>query len=142
MPERTYDTRHIKLDLRFDWEREQAIGTATITFAPLNANTKTVEFDAANMTFKSVTLASGAALKFEPDAANEKLRVTLDRAYQPSDVLTVVISYNTNGVSKETGIGGFGRGLAFIKPTPEDPKRPKQIWSQGETEDKHYRFPC
>ena len=49
--ERTYDTRHIKLDLRFDWEREQALGTATITFAPLNVNTRTVEFDAANMAF-------------------------------------------------------------------------------------------
>ena len=142
VPERNYDTRHIKLDLHFDWEREQAIGTATITFAPLNANTKSVEFDAANMTFKSVTLASGAALKFAPDAANEKLRVTLDRAYQPSDVLTVVISYNTNGVTQGGGLTGFGRGLTFIKPTPDDPKRPKQIWSQGETEYNHFWFPC
>jgi aminopeptidase N len=142
LPERSYDTRHIKLDLHFDWEREQAIGTATITFAPLNANTKTVEFDAANMTFKSVTLASGAPLKFEPDAGREKLRVTLDRAYQPADVLTVVISYNTNGVTQGGGLVGFGRGLAFIKPTPDDTKRPKQIWSQGETEYNHFWFPC
>ena len=140
--ERTYDTRHIKLDLRFDWEREQALGTATITFAPLNTNTKTVEFDAANMAFKSVTLVSGTPLKFEPDAAREKLRITLDRAYQPADVLTVVINYNTNGVTKGAGIGGFGRGLTFIKPSTDDPKRPKQIWSQGETEYNHFWFPC
>jgi aminopeptidase N len=140
--ERTYDTRHIKLDLRFDWEREQALGTATITFAPLNANTRAVEFDAANMSFKSVTLSTGAPLKFEADAAREKLRVALDRAYQPADVLTVVIDYNTNGVSKQTGLATFGRGLTFIKPSPDDPKRPKQIWSQGETEYNHYWFPC
>ena len=138
--ERTYDTRHIKLDLRFDWEREQALGTATITFAPLNVNTKTVEFDAANMTFKSVTLSTGTPLKYEADAAREKLRVTLDRAYQPADVLTVVISYNTNAVLQGGGL--TGRGLTFIKPNPEDPKRPKQIWSQGETEYNHYWFPC
>ncbi len=138
--ERTYDTRHIKLDLRFDWEREQALGTATISFAPLNANTKTVEFDAANMSFKSVTLSTGAPLKYEADAAHEKLRITLDRAYQPADVLTVVISYNTNAVLQGGGL--TGRGLTFIKPNADDPKRPKQIWSQGETEYNHYWFPC
>ena len=36
----------------------------------------------------------------------------------------------------------FGRGLTFIKPTPDDPTRPRQIWSQGETEYNHYWFPC
>jgi aminopeptidase N len=142
MPSRNYDTRHIKLDLRFNWELEQALGTATITFAPLTTNLQNVELDAANMTFSSVKLESGAPLKYEADAAKEKLRITLDRAYQPSDVVTVVIAYNTNGVSTQGGIGGFGRGLTFIKPTKDDPTRPRQIWSQGETEYNHYWFPC
>jgi aminopeptidase N len=144
IPDRNYDMQHIKLDLRFDWEREQTLGTATITFAPLTTNLQSVEFDAANMTFSSVKLASGTPLKFETNAAGEKLRVIMDRVYQPSDVLTVVISYNTNGVSREPGLVGsqFGRGLTFIKPSPEDPTRPKQIWSQGETEYTHYWFPC
>ncbi|MDT4895795.1 MAG: aminopeptidase [Acidobacteriota bacterium] len=144
IPNRNYDTQHIKLDLHFDWEREQALGTATITFAPLTTNLQSVEFDAANMTFSSVKLASGTPLKYEADAAKEKLRITMDRAYQPSDVVTVVISYNTNGVSKVPGLAGgqFGRGLTFIKPRVEDPTRPKQIWSQGETEYNHYWFPC
>lgn len=142
IPNRNYDTQHIKLDLRFDWEREQALGTATITFAPLTTNLQSVEFDAANMTFSSVKLANGTPLKFEADAPKEKLRITMDRTYQPTDVLTIVIAYNTNGVSKDTGIGGFGRGLTFIKPRPDDPTRPKQIWSQGETEYNHYWFPC
>ncbi len=142
IPNRNYDTQHIKLDLRFDWEREQALGTATITFTPLTTNLQSVEFDAANMTFSSVKLASGTPLKFEADAPKEKLRVVMDRTYQPTDVLTIVIAYNTNGVSKDTGIGGFGRGLTFIKPMPDDPTRPKQIWSQGETEYNHYWFPC
>jgi aminopeptidase N len=142
IPTRNYDTQHIKLDLRFDWEREQALGTATITFTPLTTNLNSVEFDAANMTFSSVKLANGTPLKYEPYMSHEKLRITLDRAYQPTDTVTVVIAYNTNGVSKEQGLGGFGRGLTFIKPSPEDPTRPKQIWSQGETEFNHYWFPC
>lgn len=142
IPSRNFDTRNISLNLRFDWAKEQAIGTATITFAPLADNLREVAFDAANMTFNSVKLASGTPLQFTADAPNEKLRIALDHAYKTTDVLTVVVDYHTNGVDKETGIGGFGRGLAFIKPTPDDPKRPRQIWSQGESEYNHLWFPC
>ena len=144
IPARDYDARHYKLDLRFDWEREQALGTATITFAPLTSNLSRVEFDAANMTFASVTLVDGRPLRFEADEAKEKLRITLDRAYQPTDEVTVVINYRTNGPQKQpAGIfGTFGGGLTFIKPTADDPNRPRQIWSQGETEYNHYWFPC
>jgi aminopeptidase N len=142
IPNRNYDTRNITLNLRFNWDKEQAIGTATITFAPLIGGVRNVEFDAANMTFNSVKLSSGSPLQFAADEAKEKLRITLDRAYTTTDLVTVVIDYYTNGTSKELGIGGFGRGLAFIKPTPEDPKRPRQIWSQGETQYNHLWFPC
>lgn len=142
IPSRNYDTRHIKLDLRFDWEREQALGTATITLAPLVANMRSFELDATNMTFASITLASGAPLNYEVKPKEEKLRVNLDRAYQPSDEITIQVTYNTNGTLKENGILGFGQGLTFIKPTPDDPTRPRQIWSQGETEYNHTWFPC
>ena len=142
IPSHDYDTRNYILNLRFDWDKEQVIGTETMTFAPLTFNLKEIELDAANMTINSVKLSAGGDLKFESDPKNEKLRVMLDRAYQPTDAVTIVIDYHTNGVSTETGIGGFGRGIAFIKPTPNDPTRPKQIWSQGETEYNHYWFPC
>lgn len=150
VPSHDYDMRNITLNLRFDWQREQANGTATITFAPLVKDLRRVEFDAANMTYNSITLASsnasnasGTPLKFTADASKEKLRVELDRAYQPTDVLTIMIDYHTDKVIREAGIGGaYGRGLAFIKPTPDDALRPRQIWSQGESEYNHYWFPC
>lgn len=140
IPAHDYDTRHIKLDLRFDWTKEQAIGTATITFAPLLADTRTVEFDARNMTINQVKLASGATLNFTQPP--NKLKITLDRAYQPSEQVTVQIAYNTNGTIEARGILGFGQGLTFIKPTAEQPNRPMQIWSQGETEYNSTWFPC
>src|SRR5260370_2785772 len=34
IPAHDYDQRNLKLDLRFDWEKERAIGTATLTLAP------------------------------------------------------------------------------------------------------------
>lgn len=136
IPARDYDTRHIRLDLRFDWEREQAHGTATISFSPLAKDLSRVEFDAANMTFNSVRLAGGAELRHETDAAREKLKIQLDRVYQPAEVLTVVIAYHTNGAIDKAG------GLTFIKPTEDEPNRPRQIWSQGQSEWNHYWFPC
>ncbi len=142
IPSHDFDTQNIKLDLRFDWEREQALGTETITLAPLLTNLRQVELDAANMTFNSVKLSSSAPLKFETDESQEKLRITLDRPYQPNETLNLVIDYHTNGVTTARGIAGFGRGLTFIKPNPNDPKRPRQVWSQGETEYNHYWFPC
>lgn len=142
IPAHDYDQRNIKLDLRFDWEREQAIGTAAITFAPLMKDLRRVEFDAAYMTISSAALASGDSLQFAYDAARETLTVMLDRAYQPAEELTVVISYHTNQppLEKRSGLGGGG--LTFIKPRPDDPTRPRQVWSQGEAEFNHLWFPC
>ncbi len=142
IPSHDFDTQNIKLELRFDWEHEQALGTETITLSPLITNLRNVELDAANMTFNSVKLAPGLPVKFESDAKQEKLRITLDRAYQPKETLNLVIDYHTNGVTSAKGIAGFGRGLSFIKPNPDDPTRPRQIWSQGETEFNHYWFAC
>ena len=139
-PNHDYDMRHIALDLQFDWEREQVLGTATLSFAPLANNLRRVEFDAANMTFTSVKLLSGTELQYEADPAREKLLITLDRVYQTADWLTVVISYHTNG-STAASAAGLG-GLTFIKPTQDEPNRPRQIWSQGETEWNHDWFPC
>lgn len=134
-----YDTRDIKLDLRFDWQNERVLGKATITLAPLLANLARLEFDAGNMTVSSVKLNSGVALKYEVDAAKEKLRIALDHSYQPADVLTLLIDYQTNA-AKNAGVPGFG--LVFVKPTANDPNKPRQIWTQGQPEFSHYWFPC
>ena len=142
IPAHDYDQRNIKLDLRFDWEHEQAIGSATITLAPLVKDLRQIDFDAAYMTFSSVTIASGDPMKYAYDATGEKLTVFLDRAYEPSEELTLIISYHTNQppLDKRSNLGGGG--LNFIKPRPDDPTRPRQIWSQGEAEFNHLWFPC
>jgi len=75
------------------------------------------------------------------DLPNQKLRIELDRPYQPAEAVTLVIDYHTNG--PQTKLAGLvGAALRFIKPMAEDPTKPKQIWSQGETEYNHYWFPC
>src|SRR5258708_32849450 len=68
IPAHDYDQRNIKLDLRFDWELEEAIGTATITLAPMVKDLRRVDLDAAFMTVSGAALAAGTPLKFEYNA--------------------------------------------------------------------------
>lgn len=142
---RSIDVKNVSIDLRFDWDKEQAFGTTTVTLAPFKDLDK-FYLDAAAMTINSVALASGTALKFNYDAKKEddNLEIILDRTYKRGEDIAVKVDYRTNYVNKadaETAIGGFGRGLRFIKPTPDNPNKPRQIWSQGETEFNRYWFP-
>lgn len=142
---RKIDIKHVAIDLRFDWEKEQAFGSTTVTFSPFN-DTDKFELDAALMTIKSVTLAGGAELKFTYDGKkdNDNLEVMLDRIYKAGEDVKVKIEYATNYVNTaDSGgiLGGFGRGLRFIKPTADNPNKPRQIWSQGESEFNRYWFP-
>ena len=93
------------------------------------------------MTVAGVKLASGVSLKFDYDATKQKLGVMLDHSYQPADEITLVISYHTNKPTAGQAILG-GNGLTFIRPRPDDPSRPKQVWTQGESETNHEWFFC
>src|SRR5260370_29944138 len=136
IPAHDYDQRNLKLDLRFDWEKEQAIGTATITLAPTVKDLRRVDLDAAFMTVSGAALAAGTPLKVEYNAQGEKLSVFLDRAYQPQEELKLVVSYHTNKPpAGSAGLGGGG--LNFIKPRAGDPTRPRPGWAQREAETNH-----
>ncbi|MDQ3799171.1 MAG: HEAT repeat domain-containing protein [Acidobacteriota bacterium] len=143
---RVVDVKHVAIDLRFDWDKEQAYGSTVVTLAPFK-DTNKIYLDAAAMTVNSVTLApGGAALKFAYDAkkADDNLEITLDRTVKRGEDVSVKVEYRTNYVNSadaETAIGSFGRGLRFIKPTEDNPTKPRQIWSQGETEFNRYWFP-
>lgn len=139
IPSREYDLRHVALDLKFDWNAEQAFGTATLTFAPLLANTKTATFNAELGAVNSVKLADGKALQYKLDADKETLTVELDRAYQPNQTVTVAIDYRSGKPKGGSPIGGAA--LTFIKPNDRDANRPRQIWSQGQPENNRYWFP-
>jgi aminopeptidase N len=142
---RKIDVKHIALDLRFNWEKKQAMGVDTITVAPFD-DADRFTLDAAQMTINSITTVDGKPLKFnyKGGASDDNLEILLDRTYKGGEDVTVKIDYVTNYVnsaSADTAIGNFGRGLRFITPTPDDPKKPRQIWSQGESEFNRYWFP-
>lgn len=142
---RDVDIKHLAIDLRFDWDKEQAYGTTTINLAPFKDLNK-FNLDAAQMQINSIQLAGGAPLKFNyaGGEADNNLEITLDRTYKAGEDVAVKIDYRTSYVNKadaDTAIGSFGRGIRFIKPTADNPNKPRQIWSQGETEFNRYWFP-
>lgn len=140
---RNIDIKHIALDLRFDWDKEETFGTETMTLAPLVNNLKTVELDAGLMVFNSVKLKDGKALQFKYDEPAEQLSISLDRVYKIGEDMTFIIDYRTKKGTVQSNLtfGAFGGGLKYFKPTADNPNIPKQIWSQGETEYNHYWFP-
>src|SRR5437899_12821405 len=130
---RTIDIKNLAIDLRFDWEKEQAIGSTTVTFSPFN-DTDHFSLDAAMMTINLVTLANGTPLKYTYDGKKDgdNLEIMLDRKYNGGEDVSVKVDYKTNYVNSadaDTAIGSFGRGLRFIKPTADNPTKPRQIWS-------------
>lgn len=126
-----YDVQHYRIELSFDWTARSITGETTITLKPLAGDFREIELDAGEMSIKSVALAGGSPLKFDY-RDNEKLLVSLDRAYTPAETIAVKIGYSA--VPKQ--------GLTFILPKEGDPGRPRQIWSQGEARTNHYWFPC
>jgi len=142
---RKLDIKHLDIDLKFDWEKDQAIGTTVVTFAPFN-DTGEFTLDAAMMTIDGVSLVGGGPLKYTYDgkAENDNLSIALGRVYRAGEEAKVKVDYKTNYVNtadSDTAIGSFGRGLRFVKPTPDNPTKPRQIWSQGESEFNRYWFP-
>jgi aminopeptidase N len=126
-----YDVQHYRIEVSFDWSKQSVMGVTTVTLRPFKNDLKELELDAGKMTIHSVKLASGPPLKFRYND-NQHLYVELDRSYAAGSDMQIAISYTATPE----------RGLTFIAPTEEDPARPHQIWSQGESEDNHYWFPC
>lgn len=129
---RTYDVLHYGIDLRFDERKSSVAGTTTVRLAPLADDFRILSLDAGDMTVSRVRLENGPDLEYQLDLESETLRVMLDRAYRAGEPLAVSITYSATP----------HRGLYFFKRTPPPESRPSQFWSQGETNDNHYWFPC
>ena len=138
----TNDLVHTKLDLRFDWPKQQVKGIATLTLKPYFYDTDKLELDAKGFDIYSIKM-GGKELQYEYD--QEKLQIKLDKTYTKEQEYTITIDY----LAKPTEQGGQGgsaaimsdQGLFFINHDGADSEKPMQIWTQGETEWNSRWFP-
>lgn len=125
---RDYDLQHSRITLRFDLEQKKVLGDVTHTLSTLRDGTSKIWFDSVGLTIQSVVVNKSAA-KFETTA--DKLIVPLAGSAKAGDKFDVAIRYE----------GKPTKGMYFILPDKDYPDRPKQIWTQGESEDTRYYLP-
>lgn len=141
---RRNDLLHTKLDLRFNWAEEKVIGKAELQLQAFFYPTDSLILDAKGFEFNNISVsdAKGENVDFTYDYDKEKIYFEFNRVFQRDETYTINIDYTAH--PSETGGSAAitsDKGLFFINPTGEDPSKPKQIWTQGETEWNSRWFP-
>lgn len=121
-PDRPYAIAHLDLDLAIDPVARTLQGVARVRLQALASAGERYALDLDELTVDSVTDAAGRAVDWTH--ADGKLR------FPACD--EVVIRWH----------GSPRRGLYFTGPTPAEPERGHQAWSQCQDEDAHFIFPC
>lgn len=152
---------HTKLDVRFDYAKRHLNGKAWITLQPHFYPTDSLTLDAKGMDIKKVTLVQTAGsntLRFPSEALlkaakqtplqydydGSVMKVKLNKTYKSTEPYTVYVEYTAKPDELKTkGSAAIteAKGLYFINPDGADPKKPIQIWTQGETEASSAWFP-
>lgn len=136
---RINDILHTKLEVSFDWNKKYLFGKATLTVKPYFYSTSVLDLDARGMELKEVALlTNGEKRDLNYSYKNNVIHIELDKEYQNSEAYQVYIDYIAKPEELEKGGGSAAisddKGLYFINPDGKDKDKPKQIWTQGETE--------
>ena len=140
---RKNDLLHTKLELSFDWEKQQVLGKATLTFKPLFYPTNKLVLDAVGFDLHQVSLfGQSNNLKYEYDG--QKISIDLPKKYKKEESYKIFIDYTAKPTEGPIGASDAitsEQGLFFINHDGTDKNKPMQIWSQGETENNSRWFP-
>lgn len=140
-----HDLIHTRLEVRFDWEKQHLLGSATLELSPHFYPQSVLMLDAKGFDIHAVELLKGEAeLPLEYTYDGEQLAIALDREYTRDENYFIAIDYTAK--PNERVLGGSAaitsdKGLYFINPLGTMPDKPRQIWTQGETEANSAWFP-
>ena len=153
------DILHTRLDLRFDWLRQQVIGTALISFKPYFYPQNHLILDAKGFEIQGIyqldTLVQEDTLdnkitrqpkrsRLEYAYDRKQLTIGLPRAYTRNEKVYVQIDYvaKPNELARDAANEHpEEKGLYFINADGMDEGKPQQIWTQGETQYNSAWFP-
>ena len=143
--ERINNLVHTKLDLKFDYQKEEVHGEEWVTLKPHFYATNKLTLDAKAMIIHEVSLVNGTTkkkLNYKYD--DLQLNIDLDKTYQKDQQYTLYIKYTArpNEVKQEGSSAiSDAKGVYFINSKGDKPNYPTQIWTQGETESSSCWFP-
>lgn len=144
--DRLSDIQHMELRVSFDWNNKYLFGQSTLTIKPYWYPQNMLYLNARGMEIKEVSLIRGnerQALKY--DYKNDSLFISLDKTYSRDESYKIYIDYTAkpDELKKTGGSAAISsdKGLYFINADGSDPRKPKQIWTQGETQSNSVWFP-
>ena len=142
---RLIDIEHTHLDVTFNWDSAFVIGKATIMAKPYFYATDQVVLDANGFRLNSVALVTKDEKQPLQYVYNgKKLEIKLDKIYTRDQKFTLFIDYVAMPekliIGKDISSTG-DRGIYFINKDGKDKVKPRQIWTQGETESNSTWFP-
>jgi aminopeptidase N len=141
------DLIHTKLKVSFDWQKQYLFGEAELTFTPYFFPQNQLILDAKGFDIHELVLLKGnerIALNYDYKDSLQ-LVIDLDKTYLKGEKYIIGINYTAkpNELKIKTASQAISddKGLYFINPLGEDSTKPRQIWTQGETEASSCWFP-
>ena len=141
-----FDLVHTKLEVAFDYTKQQLKGKATITLKPHFYPQYSLTLDAKQFDVREVSLVTSPTnregLQFTYDSL--ELKIQLNKKYEAGEQFKIYIDYTAKPEEREAGGSAAiteDKGLYFINPLGADSAKPIQIWTQGETESNSCWFP-
>ncbi len=144
---RLVDILDTRLELKPDWDKAWLYGKATITFKPYFYATDSLVLDAKGFEIGEVSMVTSSgghwAIPYYYDSL--LLHIFLGKEFMRDDTVKVFIGYiaKPNDLKDVKGSAAINdaKGLYFINADGKDSLKPKQIWTQGETESNSCWFP-
>jgi aminopeptidase N len=129
-------TKHLFLDLKTDILDAKVQATAILTLEILQPNLQTLVLDAVNMQINNVFI-DQKPTNFIYDGQNLTINLKSEDQrklnLKKGKKIQLKINYQLDSPQK---------GLIFNFPTQDYPNTPVQVWSQGESQENRYWFPC
>jgi aminopeptidase N len=130
IPDRPGQVEHIFLDLALDFANQRCTGTCNIRLNPVRSGIEQLTLDAVDLDIQDVRI---GRTKQGFDYDGQQLIITLKQPTVIGKAITLSIAYIADLPQ---------RGLYFVQPDENYPKKPTQAWTQGEDEDSRFWFPC
>ncbi|MBA3647361.1 MAG: M1 family peptidase [Chitinophagales bacterium] len=139
------DLVHTKLDVKFDWQKTYLYGKAWIILKPHFYATDSLTLDAKGFDIHKIELVKAGGnipLQFSYDSM--QIKIQLAKKYISGEQYTIYIDYTARpNELKVKGSAAINdaRGLYFINADDKDPDKPRELWTQGESESNSAWFP-
>ncbi|MFT4681502.1 MAG: aminopeptidase N, partial [Flavobacteriales bacterium] len=143
--ERLFNLVHTSLDVSFDMKNQRMNGKAELALHPYFYPQTQLVLDAQGFDLNAVGLVfNGLKTELKYDYDNQQILIHLDQEYSMKDTVKIFVDYVAKPEELKTEKGTAitdAKGLYFIDPLDEDPAKPTQIWTQGETQASSAWFP-